>query len=1131
MLLAIVLGAGTTWAANAVTIPTAAGNFIDWNDATITGGGNVENSGANIGSTGKNTVATFTVSNSTQQDYVLTFATGTKNEAKMVVTLTNTTSGETVLSRPVDIVNTGNWTPVTVNSFFLSQLPAGDYELTFAVTEATGYAGNWGKLAFYTTDSYDRIPGTVNVDNGAYNGPRCSNGEVGYVQNNGTAAYTFICGEAGVYQMAMDIAKYNNGTVDIAVKDNETGNNEVSMTYAITESATPATILLEGELTEGIKTMTFTFHAEGGYICNYKSPTFTKLADHFARIQTVGVAGQETTAAEGCDWFIQLPASYDATTTFSVDTRYGTVTAAAEGITVTDNGDGTFTLPTSAPGTTTDVTLTLTPATGTIAGQTVYTLKLFRIGEISLTSVLVDGQSIDVLSDMNDNLTATYANIYTALPTVQVVVVDGSTVAAGEPTVSGTQATYPIHVEMAGKEKDYTLVVDGIHIYNKVEADETVQLKYTGAGNDKTAKVWSNGLYTLSPVGDGWENSGFKLSKNDGPFTLTVPVDIQVKQFIIREFSDNYAAGSVESITSEGATVYIPAKHDFVNGTKYDLVVNLENHQAGQPIVFSFTGGSQTTGWYELTTERVAVTSAPVLVSQSVTATDHKNHCVVTLSFDREMADAQAAIGDQTVTAEGGSATLYFPVWNLDYNTDYTFSIAAGAATDSHGNATDAAINIPISVGEKETVTKAPFDYVVSMADELKAAISAVEATNTSAAAARKVIFLKNGTYDLGNTGSNTVQWVNAHNISLVGESQEGVIICGTSSDISNPVLNIRYGSGQYLQDLTVRNLTDFDRSERVGVSVAVYGGNKAIFRNVTMQAQQDTQVTGERAYYIGCSFYGAVDFICGGGDHYYDQCQFVITNPGYITAPSTSTANKWGYVMQGCTIDKYVGSYTYEADGNFSLGRPWQNEPRNYWLNTRMNVKPSAAGWGGMGTLTTHFYEYNSTDADGNAIDLSTRQNSPTSVNTYSPILTDDEAARFTVENVLGGTDSWLPTEETVETAAPVASANGQQLRWNEVEDARCYVIFKDGQYLANQTATTYEAADEGQYTVCAANKNGGLGAMSQAVTIGTTTGIHSVSTALPTADDSHRYNLSGQRVGTGFKGIVIVNGKKIVR
>ncbi|MBL1828582.1 pectin esterase, partial [Klebsiella pneumoniae] len=92
-----------------------------------------------------------------------------------------------------------------------------------------------------------------------------------------------------------------------------------------------------------------------------------------------------------------------------------------------------------------------------------------------------------------------------------------------------------------------------------------------------------------------------------------------------------------------------------------------------------------------------------------------------------------------------------------------------------------------------------------------------------------------------------------------------------------------------------------------------------------------------------------------------------------------TSAANKWGYVMQNCTIDNYVGSYTYEADGHFTLGRPWQGEPRNYWLNTTMKAKPSADGWSGMGTLTTHFYEYNSKDGSGNAIDLSTRKNPST--------------------------------------------------------------------------------------------------------------------------------------------------------
>ena len=98
--------------------------------------------------------------------------------------------------------------------------------------------------------------------------------------------------------MAMDIAKYNNGTVDIVIADAETGAEEVSQTYAITESLTPASIVLEGELTTDIKTMTFTFHNESGYICNYKSPTFTKTADHFAKIAGVTATGGETSSQQ-----------------------------------------------------------------------------------------------------------------------------------------------------------------------------------------------------------------------------------------------------------------------------------------------------------------------------------------------------------------------------------------------------------------------------------------------------------------------------------------------------------------------------------------------------------------------------------------------------------------------------------------------------------------------------------------------------------------------------------------------------------------------------------------------------------------------------------------------------------------
>lgn len=697
-----------------------------------------------------------------------------------------------------------------------------------------------------------------------------------------------------------------------------------------------------------------------------------------------------------------------------------------------------------------------------------------------ITELTVDGVSVgsEIIAAINngDAYTATLSgNTYTTVPTVQATF-DTSAQATGVVSGTGTSRTYTI----TQNDKTYTLIVEGIHLYTPTGDDEAANIK-NGEGTMEN-NTWTNGIYTLTTTSlDGGQNGCFKLNGKD--YTITIPSDVAVKQFIIKDFANNYANNQNDhlvSVTSEGATAYIPTKNNCwhsTEGASYDLVVNIDGHQAGKPIAFSFSQRTgQPLGWFQLTTVKSDPGTAPVKTAENVTV--EKNHAVVAVSFDREISgDVEATINNTTVTAEGGASTLYFPVWDLRYSTNYTLTIDAGAVVDAYDNTNESAIEIAVNIPAKATVSAATYDYVVSTADELKAAISAIDATNTSKSATRKVIFLKNGTYNLGSTGSNTVQWVNAHNISFIGESKDGVIICGTSTDISNPVLNIRYGSGQYLQDLTVRNLTDFDQSERVGVSVAVYGGNKSIFKNVALQAQQDTQVTGESGYYINCDFYGAVDFLCGGGDHYYDQCHFYITNSGYITAPSTSSANKWGYVMQNCTIDKYVGSYTYEADGNFTLGRPWQGEPRNYWLNTRMNVKPSDDGWGGMGTLPTHFYEYNSTDANGDAIDLSVRKNSPTSTNTYTPVLTAEQAAKFTLKNVLGGTDSWLPTDYTTVMDAPEVAASGSTISWDAVDDARCYVIFKDGEYLTNQTETSYDITAAGVYTVRAANEMGGLG------------------------------------------------------
>ena len=623
--------------------------------------------------------------------------------------------------------------------------------------------------------------------------------------------------------------------------------------------------------------------------------------------------------------------------------------------------------------------------------------------------------------------------------------------------------------------------------------------------------TWTNGVYTMATTSLDSYNQYFKM--NGSNYTISVPADVVVSQVIFKECSNNYAGNDarLQSVTSEGATATIPEDNKFYHsseGDKHDIIVELANHTAGSDIQFNLPKQGQPMCWIQLTITKQDPGIAPQNTAENVTVVN--NHAVVALNFDREIAGTVTATvlnGSttvSTVTAEGGSTRLYFPVWGLSYTTNYSLNIASGAVTDTYSNSTTEAITVAVNVPAKAAVAQATYDYVVNNATELTAAVTELNNTNNNANAARKTIFLKNGDYDLGNLvsqGKSCLQ-LKCYNVSLIGESRDGVIIHGETDGISNPILNLRDPSGFYLQDLTVRNDHDYGNGLfNGGVAVAIYGGDKTVMKNVRMLSNQDTQVTGHRAYFEDCAIHGTVDFICGGGDNFYQNCGLVLEDRGgdVIAAPSTSTAHKWGYVFNECTI-KAIDGATNVTDGSWNLGRPWQNEPRTYYLNTTMQVLPSDNGWANMSNLPTHFYEYGSKDANGNLLDLSVRGNSSSSTNTYNPMLTAEEAARFTLENVLGGTDSWLPTDECPVLAVPVATLSGTTLQWTAVDDARCYVVFKDGQYLTNLTATTYTVDDEyANYSVRTANLNGGLGETSNVVS--STASITTGSTGWATA------------------------------
>lgn len=450
---------------------------------------------------------------------------------------------------------------------------------------------------------------------------------------------------------------------------------------------------------------------------------------------------------------------------------------------------------------------------------------------------------------------------------------------------------------------------------------------------------------------------------------------------------------------------------------------------------------------------------------------------------------------------------------------------------------------------------KHAFDFVVGVDGDMDAAIAAANKHDNSK---RFHIFVPDGTYKLtGNTTitpgkeindstgvasdpgtiNNGMTHIKRNNVSIIGQSRDGAVIyneplyCGISY---TSTIEFR-GTECYMQDLSVKNMYAYGRHDR-GVGVAYYDrGQKNVLKNVLLWCNQDTYVSaGTRGYYEDCEIAGTVDFICGSGDYYFKNCLLTINNRSgnVICAPRTNASEQWGYVFDHCTIDKAAGA-TAVKNKNWTLGRPWNNSPAATYLYTTMKVLPSDAGWAKMSAdKVCRFHEYGSVDASGKSISLSKRSISACSPATGSddPVLTAAAAATYTLENVLGGEDGFDPTLLTAQVAAPEVSVQENTLLWEDSSNASCYVIFKDGKYLANQTATTFHVDEAGVYTVRAANARGGLGAASNAVTV-TPSAIETV-----VGDFSRRpsdkvvYDLAGRAVTTMTAGFYIVGGKKVV-
>lgn len=972
-----------------------------------------------------------------------------------------------------------------------------------------------------------------------YTGTRwqaCSNLEdgahVAYVKGGTAYSVEFFCKQPGVYSASFKTCSQGTADITYKVTDLETGAVEASTVFPYNKEK-EFTVVLPGKLTAGKKRLDVSFATDHqSYVGNFHSPEFTLVGYEYAGITGITVDGVEEQPIEGYDYNFVLPADYnEETVVLRVASRYSTINAGENAV----NGKK-VTVATPEPSEEAVVDINVFPYDGAYTPKNEYKVRLYRIGGVVVKNVQVNGYEVgteEILAALNSDAAAATlsSKVYTAVPSVKVTFADGSSADAAV-ALEGTTAKATFKGVSGKDEKEFSFDIEGVHLYSAAEGEKVVKLVFDSTNNQADGS-WSNGLYTLRNSNDGWGGTQFKF-KSNVEHSWSVPSNIIVKQVKFCQLGDNYAAGTVEYVASEGATVYLPSDNDFSNNkARYDLVVNIENHQAGEPIMFKFKDGSQPVAWFEFLVEEKALTGEPQIQEFTWLPTDEplrQNHCVIKMVFDREMASGYLKYGpglSKTAKAEGGSTALYFSLWGLEWNTSNAFEIPAGALVDKFGNSNEYPTPAEIPVGSRADVAAIGELTVVSNIDEFKAAIASCMETNKTADAPRRVIYMLDGDYNLGSSkeAKAMLHLNKAFNVSIIGESRDGVVLRGSIEGISNPVFSTRYSTNIYMENFTIRNDLDwgcFDsqgNGNGKGVGVAHYGGNRDIMVNMCLQSNQDTQVTGELGYYYNCEIYGSVDFICGGGNHFYDHCTLITTRKGSVlTAPSTSPLLKWGYVFSNCTVKGING---------YNLGRPWKDEPRCYFINTTMEATCSNNGWDKMGTLPTHFYEYGSKDKNGNLIDLSVRGNSPTSTNKYTPVLTAEQAAEFTVENVLGGTNSWYAPEEYEVLAAPAAAydAAASAITWGADNRAAGYVVCRMGKFEAyvpgDQASYALEASRAGDdvYTVRAMSANGTLSDHSAPVSPSGTVGVEAV--GADGTGNAVYYNLQGVRVSEDYQGV----------
>lgn len=560
-------------------------------------------------------------------------------------------------------------------------------------------------------------------------------------------------------------------------------------------------------------------------------------------------------------------------------------------------------------------------------------------------------------------------------------------------------------------------------------------------------------------------------------------------------------------------------------------------------------------------------TVAPTLDSLTVNGTTYTGNTielnnvprsgVVKLNFNRPMKATSYQYGNVSSSTDIGKEQI-IKYWDLPSEGTVTLKIMPTG--DIYGGTYGQEITLTLHVAKDDTrYHHHTFNFIVGKDGDMDAAIKA--ANENTETVHRYYIFVPDGEYQLtGNTKiscstdsqkapvdengdsrpdmngqNNHMTEIRKSNISLIGQSKEGVKICNhpVVEGISyTATIQLNENTNDfYAQDLTLENQFKYwgalGGSSGAGSAVAFWDrGNRSILKNVALMSWQDTYYSDNsspdyRGYFENCDLWGVVDWICGNGDIWFEKCNLIVRDrtDNNIVASGTEKSQAWGYVFNNCTIRPETDKPTQLKGNDWTLARPRNNSPACTFLNTKMYTQPRTYGWNKMTEgLKVRFHEYNSVDESDTPIPLGTR-----SLAACSPAPGSDDCiltntSDYNIRNVMGGTDAFEPQElckqidaesglqskkdeeledkEKVDTKNHIIwkdsiSTNDNLLQWKDQKEALCYFIFKLDEetgkwiYKANTTENQINLNDYGNgfYCIRAANQRGGLGSATKAI------------------------------------------------